>query len=500
MSGFLREKRKFLVAALGVSLFFGFSMDAGAQKKSSKKQQAAKQKQDDLASSSEPDKVLYDRAQDDLKHHRYTEGRLALQTLINTYPDSEYLAKAKLAIADSYFKEGGTSNLTQAISEYKDFETFFPFLDEAAYAQMQVGMAHYKMMEKADRDTTQAQLAEDELQAMLLKYPQSPLVPQAEQRLREVQEVLADGEYKIAKFYYTKQDTRAAGARLMEVTERYPLYSQSDEAVWMLADIYMKAKLATKDEDVRNFWSEQAAKCFARIAKDYPLSKRAPEAKARLKSMGMQVPSPDPNALARMQKEQNYSKEHHSAFSAFLSSPIGMLKSGPDVSAAAHSGQPNLNPPSDTFAASEVLKPSGPGMSLSGSTIGGGFSGASDTTSTQPAVATPGSSTGGGNSAMRAGVQIITPTADPGAPPSGDPPTASVASANPPATTGTSGAPSSGQPGATDQDPTASPAGSTPTTPATTDQPGLKATPKATDPKDESTSKKKKGLRKLVPW
>ena len=101
---------------------------------------------------------------------------------------------------------------------------------------------------------------------------------------------------------------------------------------------------------------------------------------------------------------------------------------------------------------------------------------------------------------MRAGVQIITPTADPGAPPSGDPPTASVASANPPATTGTSGAPSSGQPGATDQDPTASPAGSTPTTPATTDQPGLKATPKATDPKDESTSKKKKGLRKLVPW
>src|SRR3989449_6200361 len=61
------------------------------------------------------------------------------RSLINTYPDSEYLAKAKLAIADSYYKEAGTTGLKQSIAEYKDFITFFPFLDEAAYAQMQVG-------------------------------------------------------------------------------------------------------------------------------------------------------------------------------------------------------------------------------------------------------------------------------------------------------------------------------------------------------------------------
>jgi len=509
MAGFLKGKRKFLIATLGVSLFLGFSIDAGAQKKSTKKQEAAKKQQGDLASSSEPDKVLYDRAQADLKHNRYTEGRLALQTLINTYPDSEYLAKAKLAIADSYYKEGGTSNLTQAISEYKDFETFFPFLDEAAYAQMQVGMAHYKMMEKADRDTTQAQLAEDELQAMLLKFPQSPLAPKAEQRLREVQEVLADGEYKIAKFYYGKQDLRAAGARLMEVTDRYPLYSQTDEAYWMLGDIYMKTKQGTKDEDVRNIWAEQAAKCYYRIARDYPVSKHAPEAKARLKSMGQQVPAPDPNALARMQKEQTYAKEHHSAFSGFLNSPLSMLKTGPDVSAAAHSGQPNLNPPSDTFAATEVLKPGssgGPGMSLSGSAIGATSSSGSDTTGTQGGVANQGASTGGSTAGMRAGVQIIPPAADAATSAAGDSATAPATPANSPAATGTATGPPPGtdpppaaQPATADQSSGTSPEASTPTT-APTDQSGLQSTPKATDPKDESTSKKKKGLRKMVPW
>jgi len=67
------------------------------------------------------DKILYDRAIKDIKKGRHEVGRLTLQTLINTYPDSEYLADAKLAIADSYYKEGGSANLTQAIAAYKDF-------------------------------------------------------------------------------------------------------------------------------------------------------------------------------------------------------------------------------------------------------------------------------------------------------------------------------------------------------------------------------------------
>src|SRR5436190_20321513 len=56
----------------------------------------------------EPDKILYDKAMDDVKHGRHEVGRLNLQTLINTYPDSEYLAKAKLPIAESSYTEGGT--------------------------------------------------------------------------------------------------------------------------------------------------------------------------------------------------------------------------------------------------------------------------------------------------------------------------------------------------------------------------------------------------------
>src|SRR5579862_269732 len=200
------KKQRFLTALLGLAISCGISSSLNAQviKKPAKKKQPAKASDTDPNSSAQPDKILYDRALEDIKHGRFTEGRLSLQTLIYTYPDSEYLAKAKLAVADSYYKEGGTAGLKQSIVEYKDFITFFPFLDEAPYAQMQIGMGHYRQMEKPDRDHTEAVQAEAEFQTFLEKYPNSPLAPQGAQRLREVQEVLATGNFSVAQFYYMR--------------------------------------------------------------------------------------------------------------------------------------------------------------------------------------------------------------------------------------------------------------------------------------------------------
>src|ERR1041384_5870579 len=74
----------------------------------------------------EPDRVLYDTAIKDLGHSRYNVSRLTLQTRTKPYPDSEYLPQAKYALAESFYREGGSSNLNQAEIEFKDFITFFP--------------------------------------------------------------------------------------------------------------------------------------------------------------------------------------------------------------------------------------------------------------------------------------------------------------------------------------------------------------------------------------
>src|SRR5664280_465870 len=137
--------------------------------------------------SKQPDKVLFDRAMDAMKHSKFDVARVTLQTLINTYPDSEYIARAKLAIGDSWYAEGGTAAMSQAENEYKDFQTFFPNMPEASEAQMKIANIHYNEMEKPDRDFTHAKRAEEEYRQLIMQFPDSPLVPEAKKRLLSVQ-------------------------------------------------------------------------------------------------------------------------------------------------------------------------------------------------------------------------------------------------------------------------------------------------------------------------
>ena len=173
-----------------------------------------------------------------MKHGRYDVARLDLQTLLNTYPDSQYMMRAKLGVADSWYKEGGTAALTQAEQEYKDFITFFPNAPEAAEAQMRVGDIYFRQMDKPDRDYANTIHAEEAYRLMLQQFPDSPLVPQAKQRLREVQETLASREANIASFYATHQNWSATIARYQTVVDTYPLYSHMDDVLIGLGDAY----------------------------------------------------------------------------------------------------------------------------------------------------------------------------------------------------------------------------------------------------------------------
>src|SRR5207244_8834671 len=176
--------------------------------------------------SKQPDKVLFDRAMQAMHNNKFDTARITLQTLINTYPDSEYIARAKLAVGDSWYAEGGTAAWQQAEVEYRDFQTFFPNMPEAAEAQLKVAGIHYKQMEKPDRDYTHAKKAEDAYRELIQQYPDSKLLTEAKHRLREVQEVLAEREFRIGRFYYMRESYPAAIARLKSMIDTYPLYIQ----------------------------------------------------------------------------------------------------------------------------------------------------------------------------------------------------------------------------------------------------------------------------------
>jgi hypothetical protein len=186
-----------------------------------------------------------------------------------------------------------------------------------------------------------------------------------------------------------------------------------------------------------------AAKYYSRIVKDYPLSPLAGDAKNKLVKFGVPVPPADPTALARMQKEQSTDRP------GFVKRSMTVLKSNPDVSTAARNGAPTMTPASES----------------GDETIGFGL---------QPnANAASGSSLGN-----TAAVETITPGSPEALP-------------QPPAT-----APQADTtPAATDATQSATPGDSS------TAQPAVSTTTTApADKSQESTSKKKSGLRKLVPF
>ena len=315
--------------------------------------------------SKQPDKVLFDKAMEAMKHNRFDVARMTLQTLINTYPDSEFIARAKLAVGDSWYAEGGTASLAQAEQEYRDFETFFPNMPEAAEAQLKIANIQYQQMEKSDRDYTHAKRAEDEYRNLIMQYPDNPkLVKEGKQRLLEVQEVLADREFNIGRFYYYRLSYAASMARLKSLVEKYPLYSRADEALYLLGQNYegqiaqLRARPSCKaptdppgcvgeadKASVIGEWTKEAAAAYSQIITRYPAMEHEPDAKKRLAALHQPIPRPTKAALAQNRAEEESRRE-----ASTLDQLMNVLKKGPDMAQAAKVGDPTLVDPTPLSA------------------------------------------------------------------------------------------------------------------------------------------------------
>ena len=237
------------------------------------------------------DRALFIEAAKEVRNGRHDTGRLLFTTIINTYPDSRYLALAKLAIADSFYIEGTSSALIQAGQAYEDWRTFFPTDQLADDALLKVAESEMRQMGLADRDTTHARKAEQRLKALLQRYPQSELRQQVELRLRQVQDNLAMHNLQVARFYIEARYKAKGGGgglkggqdRLREIIEKYPHFCLMDEVLYRFAWTFQQ------EEE-----PDEAAKLYQQLVRDYPNSEFVEKAKEQLNIIGAPIPDPDP--------------------------------------------------------------------------------------------------------------------------------------------------------------------------------------------------------------
>lgn len=239
------------------------------------------------------DRELFIVATREVRKKNYDVGRLLYQTIITTYPDSPYLPMSKLAVGDSFFLEGSTSALIQAVAAYQDWLTFFPTHPLADRVVLKIAESEMRQIGLPDRDATRAKRAETRLKALMQQYPNSLLRPEAEERLRQVQDNLGLHNLLIANYYYAlsvdqkKGGLKGAQSRYREILDKYPNFCFQDEALFKLAVTYQ-----IEEE------TDQAAKYYQRIITDYPNSEYLEKATEQLKLIGVAVPEANPERTA----------------------------------------------------------------------------------------------------------------------------------------------------------------------------------------------------------
>lgn len=235
------------------------------------------------------DRELFVTATREVRKKNFDVGRLLFQTIITTYPDSPYLPMSKLGVADSFFLEGSTSALIQAIAAYQDWLTFFPTHPLADRVVLKVAESEMRQIGLPDRDATRAKRAETRLKALLERYPNSILRKDAELRLKQVQDNLGLHSLNIANYYYTlsvdqkKGGLKGSQSRFREIIDKYPEFTFLDEVLYKLAVTYLL------EEE-----TDQAARYFQKLVRDYPNSEYVEKSKEQLGLIGATIPDPNP--------------------------------------------------------------------------------------------------------------------------------------------------------------------------------------------------------------
>ncbi len=226
------------------------------------------------AGSTQPDKFLFDRGTESLNKKSWLKAREYFQQLYDNYPQSPYRTDAKLGLGDAYLGEDNAESLVLAANEYREFLTFFPTNHRADYAQYKLGCAHYAQMLKPDRDQTHTRETIKEFEAFVDHFPNSPLMGDAQKKLRESRDRLSDHDYGVGYFYFRSRWYPGAIDRFKAILASDPRYTRRDAVYYYLAESLMKVNRPA-----------EALPYFEKLKEEFQQSEYLVKAELRIKEL-----------------------------------------------------------------------------------------------------------------------------------------------------------------------------------------------------------------------
>lgn len=177
-------------------------------------------------------KQLYDK-------HKFFKAQQEFEKLIYTYPGNTIIDTAQYFLSMSQF---GQKEYVIAAGEFERLLQSYPQSEYADDAQYQIGMCHYKMSPKYQLDQTETYEALDAFQTFLGNFIGSPLVEDARNRIRELEDKLAQKKFMTGLLYLKLTDYEPAITYFWTVRDEYPATDWAVRAIYYTGEAYYGQK------------------------------------------------------------------------------------------------------------------------------------------------------------------------------------------------------------------------------------------------------------------
>tara|TARA_Y100001960_G_C14748697_1_gene867141 strand:- start:749 stop:1564 length:816 start_codon:yes stop_codon:yes gene_type:complete len=189
---------------------------------------------------------LYNNGMDALYSKKYDKAINLFEELDRQHPYSNYSRKGQVMTVFAQYEKGDYDESVFTAERFIKSNIGYKDLDYVYYMK---GLSFYSRISDIKRDQSYTQQALSSFESLINRYPNSKYAKDAEQKILLCYDHLAAKEMEIGRYYQSSNSPAAAVNRFQTVVNRYQKSSQTPEALYRIAEIYVS--LGLNDEAVR---------------------------------------------------------------------------------------------------------------------------------------------------------------------------------------------------------------------------------------------------------
>ena len=203
---------------------------------------------------------------------KYPEkAKNSIQLILEDFPDSKERITGLMMLADIHYNE---DEFEESKFHYQKFTELYPAHKHVDRAHFYRYMSDFQLTDLASRDLTPVNSALEGFRNFLADFPDSKYKGNAEKRIYQCLDILAQNIFEIGKFYFRTGSYQSAIIRLKSLMSTHPAHSYIAEAEFLLAESYFHEE---------NF--NEARTWYKNVLQKYPRTEFAKQAQLQLRKI-----------------------------------------------------------------------------------------------------------------------------------------------------------------------------------------------------------------------